>query len=237
MRSSTTLTIYLPHSGSVADGVLISLRVAGLQGHYHYFAAFSPFHLAFPEFKPPFTTPIGVFFAPLLGSIGRSSRPRAPEFANFSLRLLGELSDESGHTHFYDSDYTAHHRPEYAVFVHSVSSRTLSTECVNTENKKGRMLADGATTVYSRGEQYENVFPLLNWTLLPVSPTATVAGLSTIVYLSCGLISSFLSIDVCACVAGNNRGTERRTGSRRLSTRVRRDSQGRHPTPICWRVG
>ena len=71
------------------------------------------------------------------------------------------------HTHFYDSDYTAHHRPEYSIFVHAVSSRTEATECVNEENKKGRMMADGTTTVYSRGEQYTASFPLLNWTLLP----------------------------------------------------------------------
>ena len=54
-----------------------------------------------------------------------------------------------------------------AVFVHMLSSRTLATECVNTENKRGRMLADGATTVYSAEDQYTSVFPLLNWTLLP----------------------------------------------------------------------
>jgi hypothetical protein len=108
-----------------------------------------------------------VFFAPLLGLIGNSDRARAPEFAEFALRLQGRRSDESSHSHFYDSDYSAHHRPEYAVFVHMVSSRTLSTECVNDENKKGRMLADGATTIYARGNQYEAVFPLLNWTMLP----------------------------------------------------------------------
>ena len=40
---------------------------------------------------------------------------------------------------------------------------------VNTENKKGRMLADGTTTVYSQthGREYESLFPVLNWTLLP----------------------------------------------------------------------
>jgi chondroitin AC lyase len=137
------------------------------QGHYHYFAAFTPFELAFPTFKPPFTTPIGVFFAPLLGTIGKSHRNRAPEFAQLALRLQGDIPDESTHTHFYDSDYTVYHRPEYAVFVHSMSTRTLPTECVNKENKKGRMMADGTTTIYTRGDQYEAVFPLLNWTLLP----------------------------------------------------------------------
>jgi chondroitin AC lyase len=81
--------------------------------------------------------------------------------------LLGQLPAERNHTHFYDSDYTAHHRPELSVFVHALSTRTLATECVNQENKKGRMLADGTTTVYSRGEQYESAFPFFNWTLLP----------------------------------------------------------------------
>eukprot|EP01043_Picozoa_sp_COSAG02_P086066 COSAG02_NODE_23589_length_714_cov_0.793496_2_plen_130_part_01 len=38
---------------------------------------------------------------------------------------------------------------------------------MNQENKKGRMMADGTTTVYSRGEQYTGSFPFLNWTLLP----------------------------------------------------------------------
>lgn len=137
------------------------------QGHYHYFAAFTPFELAFPDFQPPFTTPIGVFFAPLLDSIASTNRSRAAEFAAFSDRLVGRLPASRQHTHFYDSDYTAHHRPEYSVFVHALSSRTEPTECVNEENKKGRMMADGTTTVYSSGEQYTGVFPFLNWTLLP----------------------------------------------------------------------
>ena len=126
-----------------------------------------PFELAFPTFAPPFTTPIGVFFAPLLGGVD-PSRSRAAEFAAFDARLRGGSPDLSSHTHFYDSDYTVHHRERYAVFVHMLSARTEATECVNDENKRGRMLADGATAIYGGGGgQYESVFPLLNWTLLP----------------------------------------------------------------------
>lgn len=68
------------------------------------FAAFSPFELAFPTFTPPFTTPIGVFFAPLLESVG-SARPRANEVSALSDRLQGTAPDTESHTHFYDSDY------------------------------------------------------------------------------------------------------------------------------------
>ena len=137
------------------------------KGHYHYYAAFTPFELAFPSFQSPFVTPLGVSFAPLLEAIGSSPQPRAAEFMQLARQLLGQAPDASAHTHFYDSDYTAHHRPAYAVFVHSLSVHTEATECVNTENKRGRMLADGATTIYSRGQQYASVFPVLNWTLLP----------------------------------------------------------------------
>jgi hypothetical protein len=136
-------------------------------GHYHYFAAFTPFELAFPRFEEPFDTPIGVFFAPLLGGVD-PARPRAHEFAAFGNQLLGASPAPTAHTHFYDSDYTVHHRRNYSVFVKSVSKRTwISTECVNDENKRGRMLADGTMSIYREGAQYTSVFPLLNWTLLP----------------------------------------------------------------------
>jgi hypothetical protein len=48
-------------------------------GHYHYFAAFSDFRLAFPDFKPPFLTPLGVIFAPLLLEV------------NIKLSMLGSV--------------------------------------------------------------------------------------------------------------------------------------------------
>jgi hypothetical protein len=46
-------------------------------GHYHYFAAFSPFQFAFPAFEKPFDTPIGVYFNPLLKLVPET-RARAP---------------------------------------------------------------------------------------------------------------------------------------------------------------
>ena len=91
-------------------------------GHYHYFAAFSPFELAFPAFEPPFTTPIGVFYAPLLAGVG-GARPRTDEFASLSRRLNGVDAQPAGHTHFHASDYTAHHRANMSVFVHMESTR------------------------------------------------------------------------------------------------------------------
>lgn len=144
-------------------------------GHYHYFAAFSPFSLAFPSFAAPFTTPIGVIFAPLLNV--SAQRARAAEFQAFQARLLGPAPANGAppppvpvplrmHAHYHDSDYAVHQRAAFAVMVRMQSNRTKGAECVNEENKRGITLADGATTVYADGTEYAGVFPVLNWTTI-----------------------------------------------------------------------
>eukprot|EP00051_Salpingoeca_urceolata_P035953 m.32148 g.32148 ORF g.32148 m.32148 type:complete len:778 (-) comp9953_c0_seq2:121-2454(-) len=144
------------------------------QGHYHYFAAFSPFELAFPMFSAPFTTPIGVFFWPQLGRIP-AHRPNAPEFSAFLDRLKGDAPVGSVNKHFYDSDYIVHHRPSFSVTVRMFSNRTINTECINDENKQGRTLADGLTATYITGREYESVFPVWRWKLLPGTTEAQTA--------------------------------------------------------------
>ena len=153
-------------------------------GHYHYFAAFSPFEIAFPSFTPPFTTPISVLFQPYLdlnrtmsggvaggGGGGRALPPRAAEFATFAKRLVeGEAAaPRREYRYYYDSDFAAYHRPLIGVTVNMFSIRVLASECVNAENKRGRTMADGAMSVYNgvNGNSYEKLFPVFNWTLVP----------------------------------------------------------------------
>eukprot|EP00041_Stephanoeca_diplocostata_P035263 m.1236375 g.1236375 ORF g.1236375 m.1236375 type:complete len:1049 (-) comp24666_c0_seq8:2367-5513(-) len=143
------------------------------QGHYHYFAAFTPFELAFPSFDAPMLTPIAVFYAPLLATVD-PTRARADEFKTFAQQLTSTVPVEPLHKHFYDSDYTVHHRANVSVMVHALSSRTTAPECVNSENKLGRDLADGVTTVYSgntavvnRGTEYADAFAVFDWSRLP----------------------------------------------------------------------
>ena len=77
-----------------------------------------------------------------------------------------------GNRHLYTSDFHVHRRPQYIVTLRTHSTRTVGTECDNFENLKGEHLADGVLNVYAsdaqvtRGDEYENIFPLLDWHLI-----------------------------------------------------------------------
>ena len=47
------------------------------------------------------------------------------------------------------------------------SSRTVSGECGNEENKQGQDLSDGVTNVYVTGREFEDIYPVWNWRRLP----------------------------------------------------------------------
>ena len=53
------------------------------------------------------------------------------------------------------------------VSVRMVSSRTVNTECGNEEGKQGENLADGVTTVYVTGREFEDIYPVWDWRLVP----------------------------------------------------------------------
>jgi chondroitin AC lyase len=72
-----------------------------------------------------------------------------------------------GHKHFWRSDYTVHHRPEWMVSVRLTSDRMLQTELVNEENQLGEHLSDGVMYLYRTGTEYRNIFPVWDWARLP----------------------------------------------------------------------
>lgn len=82
----------------------------------------------------------------------------------------------AGHRHFGCSDYTIHRRPTWMASLKMASNRVLGTEQVNEDNLMGFYLADGATFYYVRGDEYENVFPLWNWHLIPGTTTPCLPG-------------------------------------------------------------
>jgi chondroitin AC lyase len=73
----------------------------------------------------------------------------------------------TGHKHFWRSDYTVHHRPEWMVSVRVTSDRMLQTEVVNEENQLGEHLSDGVMYLYRTGGEYRNIFPVWDWARLP----------------------------------------------------------------------
>lgn len=76
--------------------------------------------------------------------------------------------DIEGNKHFWRSDYTAHHRPEYFTSLKMCSNRTIGIELnMNSENKLGYWLPYGLTYIYRRGDEYNAIFPVWDWALLP----------------------------------------------------------------------
>lgn len=82
----------------------------------------------------------------------------------------------TGHRHFGCSDYTIHRRPTWMTSLKMASNRVIGTEQVNEDNLMGFYLADGATFYYVRGDEYENVFPLWDWHLIPGTTTPCLPG-------------------------------------------------------------
>lgn len=72
-----------------------------------------------------------------------------------------------GHKHFHLSDQTIHRTSTWMASVKMASTRVIGTELINEDNLKGYYMADGATYIYQRGDEYLNVFPLWDWRKIP----------------------------------------------------------------------
>ncbi|CAF1074786.1 unnamed protein product [Rotaria sp. Silwood1] len=74
-----------------------------------------------------------------------------------------------GNRHFYTSDFQVHRRGNWTAALKMHSFRTIATECDNNENLNGEHIGDGVLNLYTRdaqygsGEEYENIFALLDW--------------------------------------------------------------------------
>ncbi|NBW96543.1 MAG: hypothetical protein EBR28_07375, partial [Planctomycetia bacterium] len=76
-----------------------------------------------------------------------------------------------GHKHFWNSDYTAHHRAGFSATVKVSSTRTLEPESINGEGLKNLHLADGVNLVQQRGDEYTGIQPIWDWRRLPGTTT------------------------------------------------------------------
>lgn len=80
-----------------------------------------------------------------------------------------EASPLVGNRHYYTSDFQVHRRATWTAALKMHSVRTIATECLNGENLKGEHIGDGVLNLYTRdaqygsGEEYENIFALLDW--------------------------------------------------------------------------
>lgn len=80
-----------------------------------------------------------------------------------------------GNRYFWSSDFmTDGHEGSY-ISVKMVSSRTVGTETSNGENLKACWLPFGLTWIVRRGDEYDNIFPVLDWGRLPGVTSAHMA--------------------------------------------------------------
>lgn len=73
----------------------------------------------------------------------------------------------SEHKHYWLADYDLHLRPGYMFSTFLVSTRTRRVESINGENLLGKFLADGATNIRRRGDEYQGIAPVWEWDKVP----------------------------------------------------------------------
>lgn len=77
-----------------------------------------------------------------------------------------------GNRVFYANDYMVHRGENYVSTLKMVSSRTLTTECINTQNPFGFHLSDGTRYTHLSGAEYIDIFAAWDWNLIPGTTTS-----------------------------------------------------------------
>lgn len=83
--------------------------------------------------------------------------------ANFQVKEFNQ--------HYWSSDYSQHSRSNYLFAVRNVSKRTVEAEVGNGENLKANYFSYGATFISVNGNEYKNVMPLWDWSMIPGTTT------------------------------------------------------------------
>jgi chondroitin AC lyase len=72
-----------------------------------------------------------------------------------------------GFRYFPYSDFAAYQQKDFSFFLKTISTRTLATESINSENLKGHLLNSGDAYLIRDGREYFNLMPAWNWEYLP----------------------------------------------------------------------
>lgn len=94
---------------------------------------------------------------------------RAAEYRQaYSFDVAATAENElTGTRVFPYSDYVLHRTGDWCAGLKMSSFRTVGSEIVNAENLLGMYMGDGALFCYRRGNEYENIFPVWDWAMLP----------------------------------------------------------------------
>lgn len=98
-------------------------------------------------------------------------------YAAWKEHLGGGPFPAPGNKYFWRSAIMTHHGADYYLSAKISSVRNNGTEMLNGENLKGYYLPLGATNILTSGEEYQDIFPVWDWTRIP--GTTAVANQST----------------------------------------------------------
>jgi len=103
--------------------------------------------------------------------MSRIDTARKAEFNSMYQQLSTGKRDKPlhGNRYFYRSDLMVNQRKAYYFSIKGTSDRILGSESGNGENLKGFYQGAGTYYLVRRGDEYEGIFPLLNWRQLPGS--------------------------------------------------------------------
>lgn len=87
--------------------------------------------------------------------------------ARFQAAQPASYQAPSEHRHYWLADYDMHLRSGYMFGTFLVSTRTRRVESINGENLLGKFLADGATSIRRRGDEYQGIAPVWEWDKVP----------------------------------------------------------------------
>lgn len=95
----------------------------------------------------------------------------SPKYANELKDVLLSQNDNKpsfeGFRHYPYSDFSVHQQKGFSFFLKTISSRTLSTEKINSENIKGEFLNFGDSYFIKEGNEYFDLMPVWDWKKLP----------------------------------------------------------------------
>ena len=96
----------------------------------------------------------------------------------FLARNQGDtVNDRTGFRWFWRSDYGVLRNEGFFASVRLHSSHAIGWECCNGENLQGQRLGDGTTLLSTRGGEYDEIYPVWDWTRLPGITSAASAAL------------------------------------------------------------
>ena len=95
----------------------------------------------------------------------------ATEYLDILSRLKGtnppDYNVREFNKHYWASDYTQHARSGYLFTVRNTSTRTVEAESGNGENLKANYLSYGANFISIDGDEYTNIMPVWDWSMIP----------------------------------------------------------------------